>query len=309
MKRKIALLLYGQVRTFEHVWAANRGMLDQYFDYDVFIISANRNSHRGMSDFQMIGEDEVRNIFTRQLGDKIKYLKVIHDFSMREKGTWDAYIKTHTVHRMYGDGIDAFDPKDYGFDVSRKLNDQEFQERNLLIEKLKSYKNGTVISALPHQYLFHEPLCGSEMQCHKREILYREIKDELPKYEFCLLTRPDFKFDFGVIDFISKIKTYDPKEFYTYPNDFYPMSDLFMVGHHEAIGRLCQLQYWFREYEYRHLQELYDLMMKQWPYNEQHNWGSPIGIENTSAYHLIRGGIELKYLSSNNVPRYTNIAR
>jgi hypothetical protein len=307
--RKIALLFYGQIRTFEQIWTSNAELLNKYFDYDIFIISAIRNSHRGVAYFQMLGEEQVKKTFQNHLGSKIKYLKIIHDYSMKEKGTWEEYIRTHQVHRMYGDGIDAFDPVDYGFDISRKLTDIEFKERNELIEKLKSYNNGTVISALPHQNLFHEPLCGSEMQCHKRLVLYNDIKQELPKYEFCILTRPDFRFDSHVIDQIAENKTYGPKEFYTYPNDFYPMSDLFMVGHYEAIGRLCQLQYWFREYEYRHLQELYDLMMKQWPYNEKHNWGSPIGIENTSAYHLIRGGIELKYISNNNVPRYTNIVR
>jgi hypothetical protein len=307
--RKVALLLYGQLRTFEQIWQQNQQMLDKYFDCDVFIITASRNSHRGISHFQWKGEDAVKNVFHKYFKEKIKYLKVVHDYSYREKGTWEEYIRNHTVYRMYGDGIDAFDPRDYGFDVSQKLTDEEFHKRNELIETLKSYKNGTVISALPHQYLFHEPLCGSELQCHKREILYREISPVLDNYEFVILTRPDFRFDHDAVERIAAIKEYKANEFYTYPNDFYPMSDLFMVGHHQAIGRLCQLQFWFREYEYRHLQELYDLMMKQWPYNEEHNWGSPIGIENTSAYHLIRGGIELKFISSKNTPRYTNLAR
>lgn len=307
--KKVALLLYGQMRTFEKIWQENKALLDQYFDYDVYIVSSNRNSIRGRNSFELKSDDDIRNIFSRFFGDKLKYIKVVQDISMREKGTWDEYCRTHNLFLMFGDGVEAFDPADYGLDPSKKLTDEEFRKRNELIALLKSYNNGTVISVFEHQYLFHEPLLGTELQSHKREILYKETSQNWPQYEFLILTRPDFRFDPDVIEKIAKIEQYGPKEIYTYPNDFYPMSDLFMVGHYEPIGCLCQFHQWTREYDYRHLQELYDLLMKQWPYNEQHNWGSPVGIENTTAYHLVRNGIELKYLSSNNTPRYTNIVR
>lgn len=310
---KVALLLYGQLRTFDSIWPYNEQAMSIFPEYDVFIVSAVKNVHRA-NDYRYIGEEQVRFTFEKHLTTKIKQMIILSDPSLKEKGAWDEYNRKYKVYRQYGDGVNAYDPEDYGYDTSLKLTDEEYQKRTELVNSLRVNgiigKEGTVINTLDHQYLFHEPISGSELQCPKRELLFKVAKPHLHQYDAIIVTRPDFRFDFDVLLKIKEIGKFESNELYTYPSDFYPMSDLFMVGNEKSVEVLCNMNQWYRYYEYYELEQLYDLLMKPFPFNEVgYNWGSPVGLENLTSYHLIRNGIDIKYLSSNPVARNTNLVR
>lgn len=296
---KIAILLFGQLRSIEKVWEYNKKLLEG-LDYDVYIHTTNEDTYSGK--LVRRTKEEVFKLFENAFGNKMVMGHTAHDDSLFLNGGWEDFCSERGVDlKMFDTGMNAYYPN-HEFPLETSLTNEEMWVFNKSIQP--SHKTHFVYWHLPRYYTM--PFSGREMQFLRRDKLYDRFNHEKKfrrsgvNYDLMIITRPDFVFEPNIVQFFKDVDV-SGKVVYAYPLEEYLFTDVFAVCNPEVGKVYCKMWKELREYAVKDVRGLFEnLKVKTSNLNS---------CENLLSYHLRRNGIQIKYISDNTRMFLSNLVR
>ncbi len=262
---KIAILLFGQMRSFDTVIEKNINTMKN-LDYDVFIHTSTNNTLHERKSPKNNSFQEKEDISTKlysAYGDKIKSLVIDRDVSMAEKNTWKEYItaiknksSTDLNYESYRDGELAFDLQDYNKDGLFSF-EEEIEEK-LVLKNQKTEEKYQIIYSMAKRcgkYPYLSPISGRELQFYKKYELFKKLESYClnndVSYDAVIVTRLDVIFEsinFDLLD-MNKLHAYKDKSLKT-------ICDIYLVSNFDTIKKVCEFWKYFRYYSFYETENL-----------------------------------------------------